>query len=383
MKEGNHKLNINPALLIWARETIVLSKFQASIKSQISVQRITQLELGEDAPTIDELKSLSKIYKRTVATLLLSLPPEEKPLPIDRRTIDSLELGIFHVKTIMAVRKARALTQSYIELKRELGITINMFSDRALISDSPSECANAFRKKYGFDAVREIAQTDEALKIYLEAIGALGIAVFQLSLNQDGLRGFSILDEDVPVIVIKRGEPATAKTFTLFHELAHILLNEGGMCDMSHVSSIAIEKWCNAFAAEMLVPIQLLLNIDLVKQKTVAHEKLWSKSELIKIGSFFHVGPLVILRRLLDQGKTTREFYNEMHQKWSQSHAYGKGANSEGRNIPKEALNERGRDYVSLAFSAFDKNRIDIKSLSDFLGIKLVHIPKTRQLLNA
>ena len=50
---------------------------------------------------------------------------------------------------------------------------------------------------------------------------------------------------------------------------------------------------------------------------------------------------------------------------------------------PKETIKEKGRTYITLAFSAFDKNRIDLKDLSDFLGVKLSYIPKTRQLLNA
>ena len=43
-------------------------------------------------------------------------------------------------------------------------------------------------------------------------------------------------------------------------------------------------------------------------------------------------------------------------------------------------LKEKGRTYVSPAFSAYDQNRIDLKDLSDFLGVKLSYIPKTRQL---
>jgi len=35
-----------------------------------------------------------------------------------------------------------------------------------------------------------------------------------------------------------------------------------------------------------------------------------------------------------------------------------------------------------MAFSAFDQNHIDLKDLSDFLGVRLPYIPKTRQLLN-
>jgi hypothetical protein len=58
---------------------------------------------------------LSKTYKRTIATLLLTKPPKENPLPADRRTIDSNELAALNEKTIMAIRKARALVDSLFE----------------------------------------------------------------------------------------------------------------------------------------------------------------------------------------------------------------------------------------------------------------------------
>ena len=74
-------ININPKMLIWARESLALSKNQASERTGISANRMTQLEDGDKKPTLDELKELAKAYKRTIATLLLSEPPKEKPLP--------------------------------------------------------------------------------------------------------------------------------------------------------------------------------------------------------------------------------------------------------------------------------------------------------------
>ena len=52
--------------------------------------------------------------------------------------------------------------------------------------------------------------------------------------------------------VLKRGEQAHSKTFTLFHELGHILLNEGAITDLSLNPTWELEKWCNAFSAEVL-----------------------------------------------------------------------------------------------------------------------------------
>ncbi len=71
----------------------MLQKKCGKQESGISSKRLIQLEEGEKQPRLEELKELSKAYKRTIATLLLTEPPKEKPLPTDRRTIDSKDSG--------------------------------------------------------------------------------------------------------------------------------------------------------------------------------------------------------------------------------------------------------------------------------------------------
>lgn len=382
MKENIH-INVNHKVLVWARESLAITRNQASEKTGITAKRLIQLEEGEKQPTLDELKELSKTYKRTIATLLLAKPPKEKPLPTDRRTIDSKDLGNFHEKTIMAVRKARALAQSFVELRQELGIEIPKFNLSASIKEKPQVVAAKIRKHLKLDELREIENINHALEAYIEKVESLGVAIFQLSLTQDKLRGFSIVDDVMPIIGIKRGgEQATAKIFTLFHELGHILLNEGGLCDLSDKTNIEIEKWCNAFSAEVLIPTSELLNMEVVLEQKHSNNKIWAKKDLVELGNYFHVGPLAILRSLLENKLTTPVFYKEKHQAWNKPQG-GFGKNKDGRNLAKETIREKGRTYISLAFSAYDQNRIDLKDLSDFLGIRLSYIPKTRQLMNA
>jgi Zn-dependent peptidase ImmA (M78 family) len=111
-------------------------------------------------------------------------------------------------------------------------------------------------------------------------------------------------------------------------------------------------------------------------------QKIWAKKDLVDLANHFHVGPLAILRSLLENGLTTKAFYKEKHEKWNKLQ-FGRAKNPEGRNLAKEAVQEKGRTYISLAFKAFDQNRINLKDLSDFLGLKLSYIPKTRELLNS
>jgi Zn-dependent peptidase ImmA (M78 family) len=376
------EIKINHEVLVWARESLALTRQQAAEKTNLTPKRLLQLEEGTQAPKIEELKALSKGYKRTIATLLLNAPPKEKPLPKDRRTIDSHELGNFHEKSIMAVRKARAMARAYVELWHELGLEIPKVKEFASLKDEPSTVAQKIRRLLQLDEVKEITNPNLALEAYIEKVESCGISVFQISLTQDRLRGFSIVDDVVPIIGIKRGgEQPHSKNFTLFHELGHILLNDGGLCDLSDKTTIGIEKWCNALSAEILVPQKDLLESSLVQVYQRQRQKIWAKQDLITLGNKFHVGPLSILRRLLDNGLTTREFYQEKHAAWNKP-SFGRAKNPEGRNIAKETLKEKGRTYVSMAFRAFDQNRIDLKDLSDYLGIRVSYIPKTRQLLN-
>jgi Zn-dependent peptidase ImmA (M78 family) len=379
----NIHIDVNHKVLVWARESLALNRNQAAEKIGVSLRRLSQLEDGEKQITIEELKEFSKAYKRTIATLLLKEPPKEKPLPKDRRTVDSKDLGSFHEKSIMAIRKARALSQSYIQIKQELGINIPKYNLFASINEQPQSVANKIRQILNLNELREIKNINQALEAYIEKVESLGIAVFQLSLTQDKLRGFSLTDEEIPVIGIKRGgEQATAKIFTLFHELGHIILNEGGLCDLSEKSTMEIEKWCNSFSGELLIPSSEILQIDIVQEQKRVGNKVWRLKDLNVLANYFHVDPLAILRSLLENKLTTASFYNEKHQAWSKP-TFGRAKVSEGRNIAKETIQEKGKTYISLVFSAFDQNRIDIKDLSDFLGIKFSYIQKTRQLLNA
>ena len=383
MRDGQ-TIAVNPEVLKWARESLAIARSQAAERTGIALSKLTQLENGDKQPSIDELKRLAKQYKRTIALLLLNRPPDEKPLPADRRTVNSQNIGHFDEKTIMAVRKARALARSYVELQKEMGMEIPGFSRSASVYEDPKKVAQTFRLLLNLDELRQINDIYLALEGYIGRLETLGVAVFQLSLTKDNLRGFSITDDIIPIIVIKRGgEPPYSKIFTLFHELGHILLNESGLCDLSETPNVNIEKWCNAFAAEILVPSKELLQMEIVEKHHQRNEKNWKKKDLIALGEHFHVGPLVILRSLLENNRTTPEFYKNKHKAWNKPQFVRSKQPQEGRNIARETVNEKGKTYVSLAFKAYDQKRIDLKDLADYLGVKLSYIPKTRELLHS
>jgi len=92
--------------------------------------------------------------------------------------------------------------------------------------------------------------------------------------------------------------------FTLAHELSHLWLGESALSDVGPVTtpSNEIERWCNAVAAELFIPIEAL-RASLRPRETL-HETL------DRLAREFKVSTLVILRRLYDAGKLAREELN-------------------------------------------------------------------------
>ena len=206
------------------------------------------------------------------------------------------------------------------------------------------------RQLLHLNEIREIDNIRIALEAYIERIESLGVAVFQLSLTQDNVRGFAIVDDIIPIIGIKRGgEPPHSKIFTLFHELGHILLNEGAISDLSLNPAWELEKWCNAFAAEVLMPTSELLQMRILQEYQTQGQKIWAKKDLVDLANHFHVGPLAILRSLLENGLTTKAFYKEKHEKWNKPQ-FGRAKNPEGQKFSQRSGSGKRQNLHWLSF---------------------------------
>jgi Zn-dependent peptidase ImmA (M78 family) len=215
-----------------------------------------------------------------------------------------------------------------------------------------------------------------ALEKWIKILENNGILVFQISITKNKeIGGFSLIDENVPVIVLRRSDETSAKIFTLFHELAHLLLREGGICDLEE-SDISHEKFCNHFAGAFLVPRDKLLNHSIVKANAKTRE--WPESFLKDIAWDFKVSQEVILRRLWILGLTTGEYYLKKHKEWKSKYKKPFGRKDKKTEI-KICLQERGKKYTSMVFDAYERRKIDEMRVADYLGVTSDKIPKVKE----
>jgi Zn-dependent peptidase ImmA (M78 family) len=116
-------------------------------------------------------------------------------------------------------------------------------------------------------------------------------------LRVDEFRGFALADGYAPLVFINANDAKAAQMFTLVHEIAHIWTGESALSDPdpSHERKRKAETWCDAVAAETLVPMAALDAAMVGRAEVVAH--------VSALASAFSVSELVILRRLRDAGR--------------------------------------------------------------------------------
>lgn len=184
--------------------------------------------------------------------------------------------------------------------------------------DSPiDETAAAMRTTIGFDldARRDCPTWTEALRHFISQADDLGVLVMvsgvvgnnnHRKLDPKEFRGFALADDPAPAVFINGADTKAAQMFTLAHELAHLWLGESALTDVTPASAPTqrIESWCNRVAAELLVPLALL------REELPRGDALL---EVPRLARRFKVSTLVILRRLLDMRRLSRESFEEAY----------------------------------------------------------------------
>ena len=80
-----------------------------------------------------------------------------------------------------------------------------------------------------------------------------GVIVMHLTLDEGVTRGFSLPSKTAPLIAVNTSDDYRPRVFSYFHELVHLALRSGAVCDV-HQEDDKEEKFCNRVAAAILMP---------------------------------------------------------------------------------------------------------------------------------
>lgn len=377
-----YRANINPQLLTWARASSSMDIEYASEKLGVNGEKLLSWESGGAKPTIKQLRKAANVYKVNFGAFFLSEPPETfKPPLKDFRRHHGIVFTEFPPEVILDLRDSLNSREVAIELNDDLGEEPKAFEAAALTSEDPEEVAKRVRKLLGitFSKQKTLRSTRVSFNFWREAISSLGILVFQSSkIELSEMRGYSVFSDPFPIIVANRKDPYSARTFTILHEFTHLLLRSSGLCDLHTNTNMPaheqqIEVFCNKVAAQTLVPTEYLLSYPVIRTTDIDG---WTDSILGSIALDFGVSREVILRKLLDIGLTSKEFYSEHRERFRQEAITAKERKSGGFVPPSvDVVSLKGRQYVSLVLDAMNASVITPADASDYLGVKAKHFP--------
>ena len=86
---GTISIDVIPEILRWLRGSSGWSIEEVSKKLRTTSETILEFEAGKKPLTLAQLRVLSELYKRPLASFFLSESKEEKPLPKDYRFLPS------------------------------------------------------------------------------------------------------------------------------------------------------------------------------------------------------------------------------------------------------------------------------------------------------
>ena len=387
---------VEPSVLVWARKSAGYDVEEVAKTLQTTKDKITRWESGKERPTLSRLEKLAAKYKRPLAVFFLPKPPEEKALPKDFRILPGKKQTPLSPKTKLAIRRALRLQTLAKDLMESLGR--EPVSHISIVNrDNPENEAIRIRKMLDVYIHQQFGWKNEyeALRVWQKKIEEFGIFIFQLSIPfDDEIRGFSLTEGEPPAIVLNAKDAPNGKIFSIFHEFAHLLINDGGMCDMEEVhlefKNASTEQFCNHLAGAILVPKEALLNHRLVREARTILE--WPDATLQELASNFKVSREVILRRLVLFERASTSYYKRKHEEWKVESKRKKQLEKEKvkeekkekefrRNMPLECIRENSIPFISLVLEAHAQEKITYNDIADYLSIRIRHLPKIEQLL--
>ena len=329
-----------------------------------------------------QLRKLANAFKRPISYFYLPQPIEEPSIPHDFRRLPDAKDQRYSPALLHEIRTAYRRRTLALDLASDLGASFARFDSLGTVSvDEDAELvAQRMRILISVEIDHQKKWSDQrtAYNGWRQSIEKLGILVFQvISVELDQMLGFSLAYAELPVIAVNRKLTPNARTFTLLHEFAHLLLGASGVCDIDeHLPRSPLEQrvesFCNHVAGAALIPRSELLTHPLVEQAR-PQTRDWEDDTLVALARHFGASEEVVVRRLLINGRTSAAFYAQKRAEYQSRYANmtrdDRASRDFGRNMPQEAVSNLS-SFARLVLDGYHADMLSLSEASRHLGVR-------------
>lgn len=361
--------SINPERIAWCCAEQGTTPDELAHELGIAESSIEKVMTDGEGVTFNQLHKIADYFGRGVLFFL-----EKEPIDVAKyrspqfRTVANQKPDLTpKIKSLIErIEKQRAI---YLSICEDLDSDYTPeFIPPSLPNDNLKEAANITRQWLNLSNQNNFDD-------YRAAVESKGILVFRSNgyagkwqiAKENPIIGFELFYSESPVIFVKKVKWETKQTFTLFHELAHLLLHKTSSIDEQQDidSHRGKEKEANAFTGYLLVTDRLLETIKDSEKPTQASQfDEW----LVRPRKTAGVSTQTILLRLLELGRLSRDEYRSYEEWWNeQNRSQSQESDGGQRKRYREPVQIFGKPYVGAVLEALSNRQITLAKASSYL----------------
>lgn len=384
---ARQEAHITGSVLTWAIDESGLTRDEVADKLNVAVSDIESWESETTRPSRGNLTNLAKSLHRPSAVFYLPEPPLNYSLDPAFRKSPGLGQHKLSSKELLQIREASRLQGILSWIQQDAGeptVALPHFDK----SDNPEEAAIAIRDiiEVSIEEQLEWKSAAKALSSWRKSLEELGVIALQLSLGRTGIRGFAIWDDFAPIVAASSSYHTTARIYTLFHEVGHLILRSSSPCHNFQSPSepgINPERWCERFSAAFLMPAPRFKSLA-EKHGITKINQASDIQDVSKLASIFKVSKRAASLRLEELKLADNGFYNHIDSElgkydWPSNSGGGGG----GRTRTKIRLDEIGERSASIIFRARDNQRLNDFDVSDYLNLTTGQADDLREIVSS
>ncbi|MFZ2540511.1 MAG: ImmA/IrrE family metallo-endopeptidase, partial [Gallionella sp.] len=309
--------SINPDRIAWCCADLGITPDVLASTLGIAAATMEHAMAGEGM-TFNQLRKVADHFGRGILFFLEEGPVDEAQVHSPQFRTLANQKPELSAKLKALIERVEKQREVYLSLREDLDDADRPhFNPPVLPNDNLREAARIARQWLGLNEHNDFDS-------YREALESRGVLVFRSNgyngkwqiAKENPILGFSLYDAACPVIVVKKQVWETRQSFTLMHELGHLLLHKTSSIDDERdlQSHRGHEREANAFAGYLLVPDAFLASIsDAERPGDVSEYDYWLERQRKAWG----VSGEVILLRLLDTGRLPQDRY-DAYRTWAE-----------------------------------------------------------------
>lgn len=364
---------VSGAVLTWAREFRGLSLEEAAELLHVTPQELENIETEVKQPSLTKFEKIAAVYKLPLATLFRRTPPPEPPPLTDFRTFDGdpprasfdFRVALSNVRTLQAtLRKLLSDDEEFY------GAQLRQYDVRK----DPFEQGLAERRALGVTVQQQLRWgSGDGFRHWRAVVERVGVSVYLQKFDLRDCRGTALLEVgEIPAILINKMEESdNARTYTLIHEYAHLLIRHPGISDLNRRNPV--EAWCNRFTAAFLMPVEALRQV-LPRWPDGPFD--WPDGTIHEAARALKVSAQALAIRLEELGRAREGFNRRFIVK-------PKPPTKPARvQYVVRRLSEMGGRYTSSVIGALDREVIDDVNATQALALRPKNLEDARAYVN-